>query len=115
MYSDRLLQYFREARRAGELAPPAVTVDVSNPLCGDVLRLGVLVQDGVVLEAAFQARGCTATVGCASALTELLVGRPWPAVVTAEEIVAAVDGLPEASRHAAGLCADAVAQAARKR
>lgn len=115
MYSDRLLQFFREARRAGELAPPAVTVEVSNPVCGDILRLAVLVQDGIVRDAAFQAKGCTATVGCASALTELLVGMAWPVQVTADEIVAAVDGLPEASRHAAVLCADAVAQVARKR
>jgi nitrogen fixation NifU-like protein len=39
MHSDRLLDHFRNPRNAGELAPPSVKVDVTNPACGDMLRL----------------------------------------------------------------------------
>lgn len=63
-------------------------------------------------EAAFRARGCTASIACASALTELLLGRAPAelAKVRAAEIEAAVGGLIPESKHAAVLCADAVRQ-----
>ncbi len=41
MYSERLLDHFQNPRNVGELPPPAVTVEVSNPACGDILRLSV--------------------------------------------------------------------------
>ncbi len=82
-----------------------------NPACGDEMRLGVLVKDGVLEDAAFQVRGCPAAIACGSALAEWLVGRSLEEIRAArvrDEIAAAVDGLPEASGHAAVLCADAV-------
>lgn len=67
----------------------------------------------VVVEAiAFRARGCTASIGCASALTELLLGRQLTELreVGREAVEAAVDGLIPESKHAAQLAADAVRQ-----
>lgn len=79
--------------------------------CGDVLKVWVRVEGGVVTAATFQARGCTATVACGSALTEWLGGKSL-ATLGFEEVVAgveaAVDGLPAASRHAARLCGEVV-------
>lgn len=115
MYSERLLDHFRNPRHAGVLGEPAVVVDVENPACGDWLRLSVWFEAGVVKQAAFQVKGCTASIACGSALAEWLHGR------RAEELRAggregvraaieeAVGELPAASRHAAELCADGVA------
>jgi nitrogen fixation NifU-like protein len=110
MYSQRLLDHFQNPRNVGDLGAPAVTVEVSNPACGDTLRLSVQFEDDVVTEARYKTRGCTASIAAGSALTEWITGRKraelarlTPAVV--EEIVG---GLPAESKHAALLCVDAV-------
>jgi nitrogen fixation NifU-like protein len=94
----------------GELGPPAVSAEVSNPACGDTLRLSVLWMDDRIAQAAFRCRGCTASVAAGSALTELLFGRnaQEAALLRKSDLEAAVGGLPAESRHAADLCIDAV-------
>jgi len=110
MYPERLLDHFRNPRNVGELAPPAATVEVANPACGDVMRLAVRFEEGRVAEVRYKVRGCTASIAAGSALTEWMLGRSRaelrefaPALVDE-----AVGGLPAASKHAAVLCADAL-------
>ena len=62
MFSEKLLEHFRNPKNAGELEPPAVTVEVSNPACGDILRLSARVENGVVADARYKIRGCTASI-----------------------------------------------------
>lgn len=115
LHSDRLLDHFRNPRHPGVLDPPAIVVDAENPACGDWLRLSALIEHGKVLRAAFQVKGCTASIGCGSALAEWLHGKTLQELrAGAREdvrraIEEAVGGLPPASRHAAELCADGVA------
>jgi nitrogen fixation protein NifU and related proteins len=110
MYSDQLLDHFKNPRNVGELAPPASVVEVSNPACGDILRLSVRFENARVVAAAYKVRGCTASIAAGSALTELLQGRTRHelAVLSSAEIEAAVGGLTTESKHAAVLCRDAV-------
>ncbi len=110
MHSERLLDHFRQPRNVGELSPPAVTVDVSNPACGDTMRLSVRWDNGRVSEVRYLVRGCTASVAAGSALTELLAGRDREGAGSLKpaDIAFALDGLPPESTHAAALCIDAV-------
>src|SRR5579872_6413803 len=110
MYPEQLLDHFQNPRNVGELGPPAVTVEVSNPACGDILRLSARFENGVVCEARYKVRGCTASIAAGSALTEWITGKRRdqlgdfrPSLV--EE---AVGGLRDESKHAAVLCADGV-------
>src|SRR6266446_7560695 len=108
MHSERLLDHFRNPRNAGELEPPAVKVDVSNPACGDMLRLYARFENDRVAEARFQTRGCTASIAAASALTEWMIGKSRAELkeLTPAVIEEAVGGLEPASKHAAVLCVD---------
>ncbi len=110
MYSAQLLEHFRNPRGVGELPPPAVTVEVSNPACGDVMRLSVMFEGGRVADARYYTRGCTASIAAGSATVEWLRGRTGAevAALNAQVIESLLGGLPAASRHAAALCADAV-------
>ena len=110
MYPPRLLDHFQNPRNVGELPPPAVTVEVSNPACGDILRLSARIEAGRIAEVRYKVRGCTASIAAGSALTEWLTGRTREelSMFTPEMIDDAVGGLPAASKHAAVLCADAV-------
>jgi nitrogen fixation NifU-like protein len=110
MYSARLLDHFQNPRNVGELPPPAVTVEVSNPVCGDILRLSVKFRDGRVIQACYKTRGCTASIAAGSALTELLAGKTPPeiAAIRPVDVEDAVGGLGAESKHAAILAVDAV-------
>ncbi len=110
MYSERLLDHFRHPRNPGELPPPAVTVEVTQPVCGDVLRLSARFENGRVAEARFRARGCTASVAAGSALSEWMSGktRAELAAMRPADVEEAVGGLAPESRHAGLLCVDAV-------
>jgi len=110
MHAERLLDHFQDPRNAGTLDPPAVKVDVSNPACGDMLRLWARFEDGRVAEARFQTRGCTASIAASSALTEWMTGKTRAELAALNDAVIedALGGLEPASKHAAVLCLDAV-------
>lgn len=110
MYSQTLLDHFRNPRNAGQLDAPAVTVEVENPACGDILRLSARFGGGVVEQVRYQVRGCTASIAAGSALTEWMQGKT-PAELQAlrpAQIEDAVGGLAAESKHAAVLCCDAL-------
>jgi nitrogen fixation NifU-like protein len=108
--SPQLIEHFRNPRNVGELPAPAITVEVSNPICGDILRLSALIEQGRVVQSGFKVRGCTASIAAGSALTELIEGRDRAALkeLRATDVEAAVGGLSNESRHAAVLCLDGV-------
>lgn len=110
MYSEALLDHFKNPRNVGELTAPALTVEISNPACGDILRLSARFEDGHVSEVRYKVRGCTASIASGSALTEWMIGksRAELAALTPANVEAAVGGLIPESKHAAVLCVDGV-------
>jgi len=116
MFSETLLEHFQRPRNAGELPGATAVVEVSNPVCGDVLRLSVIVESGIVREARFLCRGCTAAIASGSVLSEKMKGRGIEELraMHAAEIAAELGGLPPASFHAAQLAEDAARGVAAK-
>ena len=116
MFSEAVLDHFRNPRNAGELRDATAAVEVTNPVCGDILRLFARLESGRIAEARFLCRGCTTAIACGSLLTEQLRGRtPVEARgITAESLSAALGQLPPATFHGAQLAAEAVAALLRK-
>jgi nitrogen fixation NifU-like protein len=110
MFSEAVLDHFRNPRNAGELPGATATIEVSNPVCGDILKLSARIADGRIAEARFLCRGCTTSIACASVLTEHLSGRTLAEArsIKAETLSEALGGLPPATFHGAQLAADAV-------
>ena len=110
MYPPRLIDHFQNPRNVGDLDPPAVALEVSNPACGDILRLSARLESGKVAEARYKVRGCTASIAAGSALTEWLAGKNREEIAAFQPALIddALGGLPNESKHAAALCADAV-------
>ena len=111
MFTEAVLDHFRNPRNAGELRDATAAVEVTNPVCGDILKLSVRCEAGRIAEARFLCRGCTTAIACASLLTEELRGRT-PAEargITAEALSSSLGGLPAATFHGAQLAAEAVA------
>ncbi len=110
MHSEQLLEHFRNPQNVGQLEPPAITVDVTNPACGDLLRLSARFENHRVAEARYQVRGCTASIAAGSALTCWMIGRSRAELqsLSTQVIEEALGGLEPASKHAAALCVDGV-------
>lgn len=110
MFSQTLLDHFQHPRNAGELAGANAKVEVSNPVCGDVLQLSAFFEGQIVREVRFLCRGCTASIACASLLTESVQGRELAELqrLTPDSLAALLGGLPPASFHAAQLAHEAL-------
>src|SRR3989442_13102459 len=108
MFSEAVLDHFRNPRNAGELTDASATVEVSNPVCGDVLKLSARIVDGKIAEARFLCRGCTTSIACASLLTEQICGRTVTEArnLTPESLSTSLGVLPPATFHGAQLAID---------
>jgi nitrogen fixation NifU-like protein len=110
MYSETLLDHFQNPRNVGTLDPPAVMVEVSNPICGDILQLFALPAEGRIREVRYKTRGCTATIAAGSALTEMVRDKTLDelSALKADDVEQAVGGLANESKHAAVLAMDGI-------
>ncbi len=112
-YSATLIDHFEHPRNAGEMPDANASAYVTNPVCGDSLRLFLRIEGGRVAAASFLSSGCPATIGTSSAATEMLVGATLDEAVglTREDYAAAVGGLPRSKLHCSVLAAAAVRNA----
>jgi nitrogen fixation protein NifU and related proteins len=110
VFNEALLKHFRDPRNSGDLPDATATVEVTNPVCGDILWLAVRVEQGRIVAARFRAQGCVASIASSSILTDLLTGKSAAEArsISPEDISDALGGLPPATFHAAQLCIDAV-------
>jgi len=113
MYSAQLLDHFKNPRNVGDLAEADAVVEISNPVCGDVIRLGLKIQGDHIEQIRFKAKGCVPALACGSALTELALGKTAVDArkLNRDDLITAVGGLPQASTHAAQLALDALSAA----
>jgi nitrogen fixation protein NifU and related proteins len=113
-YSSKLLDHFHGPRRAGELADASIVADATNPVCGDVMKLWLRVEERRVTAATFKADGCVPTIACGSWLAEQLSAGctvDEARTITPNTVSAGLDGLPPASRHAAELAVEVLRKA----
>jgi nitrogen fixation protein NifU and related proteins len=73
-YRDYILDHYRNPRNFGRLEKPSATAEELNPLCGDVIRMDLLVDDGIVKDVRFSGKGCAISQASASMLTESIKG-----------------------------------------
>jgi nitrogen fixation NifU-like protein len=116
MYSAQLLDHFQNPRHAGDVADADASVEIENPVCGDVIQLSLKLQDERIVQIRFKAKGCVPAMACGSAVTELAHGKTISEArnLKHEDLVEAVGGLPNASSHAAQLALDALSAALAK-
>ena len=109
-YSEKLLDYFQNPRCVGEIPDAHAVAEVSNPVCGDVMKLWVKVQGDHIQDARFKAQGCSASIATSSYATEMLIGMRIVDArqVTREQIADALGGLPASKIHCSVLATDAI-------
>ena len=112
-YSSKLLDYFQNPRCAGELADANAVAEVTNPICGDVMKLWLKVEGNRIIDARFKTQGCSAAIATSSYATEMVIGMELNSAraLTKEQIAEALGGLPPSKMHCSVLASDAIRQA----
>jgi nitrogen fixation protein NifU and related proteins len=112
-YSLIVIDHFQNPRNVGELSDANAQASVTNPVCGDVLRLMLKITDGRIAEVRFMTFGCEAAIAASSLLTEMIHGKALTDVqdITPEMITAALGGLPKVKLHASALAEEALREA----
>ncbi|MSQ28935.1 MAG: iron-sulfur cluster assembly scaffold protein [Dehalococcoidia bacterium] len=112
-YSPQVIDHFEHPRNAGAMEDADAEAYVTNPVCGDSLRLFLRIEDDHITRASFLSSGCPASIATSSAATELLVGKPLAEAeaMPREAYSDAVGGLPKSKVHCSVLAASAVRRA----
>jgi len=116
LLNKTILDHFRNPHNAGNLEDATAIVEVTNPVCGDTMRLSVRVDDARIIAARFKTQGCVASIAAGSVLTDLVAGRTLDEAggITASHISDALGGLEQTTFHAAHLAADALTAVLKK-
>ena len=112
-YSATFKYHLAHPRNVGELSEANAVAEETNPICGDRMRLALVVRDTRIEKVKFLAYGCPPTLVTGSVLTELITGKTinQARALTSEELIDSVGGLPNRKHHAAALAIEALASA----
>lgn len=104
-YSTEFKDHLANPRNAGELPDANAVADEKNPVCGDRIRLSLIVRDAKIESARYLAYGCPPTLVCGSVLTELITGKSVSDArkLTRGDLLNVIGGLPSRKQHAAAL------------
>ena len=109
-YSAKVLDHFSNPRNVGELDDANGIGVVGNAKCGDIMKMFLKIEDGVILDAKFKTFGCGAAVATSSMATELVKGKTVDEAlqVTNVAVAEALDGLPPIKMHCSNLAEEAI-------
>ena len=112
-YSEKVIDHFNNPRNAGIIEDASGIGEIGDQSCGDFLRVFIKVEKDVVTDVKYQIRGCPAAIACASAMTELAIGKNLDdaMMILEDDIVDALDGLPEFKIHCSALGATGLRKA----
>ncbi|MCL2741244.1 MAG: Fe-S cluster assembly scaffold protein NifU [Oscillospiraceae bacterium] len=110
MYGQKVMDHFANPRNVGEVEDASGVGQVGNKKCGDVMRISIKVEDGVITDARFKTFGCGAAVATSSMATEMVIGRTLEeaSAITNTAVAEALDGLPPEKAHCSNLAEEAI-------
>ncbi len=113
MYSDQVMEHFRNPRNVGAIEDADGVGKVGNPVCGDIMELSIKVKDGKIEDAKFRTFGCGAAIATSSMVTELVKGRTVEEAleISNKAVVEALGGLPPVKMHCSVLAEQALKSA----
>lgn len=113
MYSEKVLDHFKNPRNVGELKEADGQGTVGNPVCGDMMTMYIKVKDDKIEDVKFKTFGCGAAIATSSMTTELAKGKTLEEAleISRQDVADALDGLPPVKMHCSNLAADALHEA----
>lgn len=112
-YTDKVMEYFKNPHNVGEIPDADGVGTVGNPVCGDIMKLFIKVEDNVIKDAKFKTFGCGAAIATSSMITDIVRGKTIEDAlkVSNKEVVKALGGLPDVKMHCSVLAEQALKKA----
>ena len=110
MYSEKVMDMFRNPKNMGEIENPDGIGRVGNPKCGDLMELYIKVENDIITDVKFKTFGCAAAIATSSMITEMAKGKTLDEAlkITRQDVADELEGLPPIKMHCSNLAADAL-------
>ena len=110
MYTEKVMDHFMHPRNVGEIEDANGVGEVGNARCGDIMKMYLKIEDGIIKDVKFKTFGCGAAIATSSMATEMIKGKPLDEALklTNQAVVEALDGLPAVKIHCSVLAEQAV-------
>ena len=110
MYSEKVMEHFRNPRNMGEIPDADGVGTVGNPVCGDMMTVYIKVRDNHIEDIKFKTFGCGAAIATSSMVTELAKGKTLEEAkkIGRSNVAESLGGLPKVKMHCSNLAADAL-------
>ena len=109
-YSEKVMDHFANPRNVGEIEDADGIGEVGNPKCGDIMKMYLKIESGIIKDVKFKTFGCGAAIATSSMATELIKGKSIEEAlkVTNRAVMEALDGLPPVKVHCSVLAEQAI-------
>ena len=110
LYSETVMDHFRNPRNIGSLEDANGIGEVGNAVCGDIMKIYLKIENGIIEDVAFETFGCGSAIASSSMATELIKGKPLSEALelTNQAVTEALDGLPAHKLHCSVLAEEAI-------
>ena len=109
-YSDKVMDHFLHPRNVGEIEDASGVGEVGNAKCGDIMKIFLDIEDGIIKDVKFQTFGCGSAIASSSMATEMVKGKSIheALALTNKAVAEALDGLPPVKMHCSVLAEQAI-------
>lgn len=113
MYSEKVMEHFRNPRNVGEIENADGIGEVGNPVCGDMMTFYIKVDNNRLTDVKFKTFGCGAAIAVSSMVSEMAKGKTLEEAlkITNQMVAQELGGLPSNKLHCSNLGADALHKA----
>lgn len=113
MYTEKVMDHFSNPRNVGEIENPDGSGTVGNPVCGDIMKITIRVENDRITDIKFKTFGCGAAIATSSMVTEMAKGKTLDEAmeITNKMVADTLGGLPPNKMHCSNLAADALHKA----
>lgn len=113
MYSDKVMEHFKNPQNVGEIIDADGVGEVGNAKCGDIMKMYLKIEDGIIEDVKFKTFGCGSAIASSSMATELIKGKTIEEAmgITNKAVAEALDGLPPIKMHCSVLAEQAIKSA----
>ena len=110
LYSEKVMDHFLHPRNVGVIEDANAVGEVGNAKCGDIMKMYLKIEDGIVQDVKFETFGCGSAIASSSMATEMIKGKPLSEVrnLTNKAVTEALDGLPAHKIHCSVLAEEAI-------
>ncbi len=110
LYSEKVMDHFKNPRNLGKMDNPDGVGEVGNAVCGDIMKIYLKVEAGIITDVKFNTFGCGSAIASSSMATEMIKGKPIEEALelSNKAVVEALDGLPAHKLHCSVLAEEAV-------